>query len=193
MLREIQKELAAALRAKNVPIPVVFGPERAPSNLSERIVIERDRDGGDGLGPARSQRQNPKMRFVRMVGCVARIYAKSPVTGAQSYDHERRADAIVDRVLVCLDDVIRVRQTMWTLESGKLVATTDLEGTETWPGALYELRFSVDRAVLDLTWPTTADPQGAARPEGSPDLISNELDLHTSGGDIESIPFGKVN
>lgn len=192
MIHEIAKELDAKLKAKGVPVRVVTGPERTDGQAQrERIVLERDRDSGDSFGPVRSQHGNPKARMTRTVGCLMRIYAQSTSAGAAVYEHERRAETILDRIVCSLDDVIRGdRKSSWALRDGKFTSPTDLQQSQTWSGALYELRFSVDRSVFDRAWPTVADPQGAKRPEGGFDSVGNVLDVPLPAGGDELIPFG---
>jgi hypothetical protein len=193
MIHEIAKSLDTALRAKGVPLRVVDGPERTgtTSFARERVTLERDRDRGDSFGPTRSQHGNPRARLTRTTGCVLRVYAQSTHAGATVQDHERRAETVLDRVLVALDTILRgERMTFWTQASGRFMTPADLEETETFAGAVYELRFTVDRSVFDRTWPTAQDPEGAARPEGGFDGVGNILEVPLPAGGTEQIPFG---
>lgn len=164
MLYEISKELGTVLQSKGVPFPVIYGPERVvPLTMApQRIVLERDRQGGDSLGPVRVPGGNPRLRGVRAIGAIIRVYAKSSLAGAAVHDHERLADQAVDKIFVALDNILRgARKTLWVVQSSKLLDADELsmQGLETWPGVVYEIRFSVDRGVLDTTW------KGEARPE----------------------------
>lgn len=159
MIHEICTELQLALLAKGCRFPVL---DREPTTTTtfgrERIVVEHD-DGGDSFGPVLGQHKNPKQRMTRKVGAKATIYAQSPTAGALEFEHRRRAEHVLDLVLVCLDDVIRIRKNAWTPSGGKFVVPDDLAKSDAYAGAVYELKFSVDRAVNVQTW------AGAARPE----------------------------
>jgi hypothetical protein len=157
LLYEISKEIDALLQIREVPHRIVYGPERAASN-SERIVIEHDRSGDsfDMTGIT----SNPKSFAVRWQGAIARIFAKDPISMARVQDHERRAEAVLDRLIVCIDRVRSTRKNNLRIASGAFVNPRDLEGSETWPGVVYELRFSIDRAVLDRKWDNSARPEG---------------------------------
>lgn len=163
MMHSITLEVGAELRARGVPFAVVYGPERMGTTVTSapRIVIERDRKAGDGVGPARSVHTNPHMRAVRAIGCVARIFGKSNAAGAGVQDHEAIADQLVDKVLVALDKVVRSNQTLWRPVSGKFLTAEDLaaRGLTTWPGVVYELQFTVDRGVFDTDFAGEAAPE----------------------------------
>lgn len=170
MMHGIALEVAAELRARGVPFSVVYGPERMGTTVTSatRIVIERDRATGDGIGPARSVHTNPKMRGVRAIGCVARIFGKSNVAGAGGHGHEAVADQLVDALIVALDVVVRRNQTLWAPVSGKFLTAEDLSarGLTTWPGVVYELRFTVDRGVFDRDFAGEAAPEASVGPGG---------------------------
>ena len=132
-------------------MPVVEGPERAPAGVHfERIVVEEDEDRGDSFG---APTRGPKNRFTHAIGVVVRIFAQVTGSGAAVGEHRRRARAVLHRVLIALDGILRGdRKNMWLPDSGRFVVPTDAEGTETWPGAVYELRFTVNAGVQDLDW-----------------------------------------
>lgn len=156
MLYEISKEVDARLKVKKVPLRVAFGPERTKSTaLNERIVIEHDE--GDTFEALMLVQPNlgkpsPSAAFKRWQAAIARIYARSPNAGAIQADHYRRAEAVLDRLLLALDYVVRVRKNAMRLVGGRFILPEDLSSSETWPGALYELRFAIDRGVIDTDW-----------------------------------------
>lgn len=170
MMHEITLAVGAELRARGVPFAVVYGPERMATTLTSpaRIVIERDREAGDGIGPARSVHTNPHMRAVRAIGCVARIFGKRNSGGAGVQDHEAVADQLIDQLIVALDKVVRSNQTLWKPVSGKFLTAEDLaaRGLTTWPGVVYELRFTVDRGVFDTDFAGDAAPEADVGPGG---------------------------
>lgn len=168
MLYELSKELGASLQARGVPLKVVFGPERTqPVSASrERIVLEH-LEGGDSFGPLISQHRNPRGVMTRRVAAVLRIYAQATISGAGVQDHRRRAEAVLDQVIVALDDIARgSRRNQWSPASGGFVVPEDSVGSETWSGACYEMRFSIDRSVLDTTW-TDGTTVGSGLPEAT--------------------------
>lgn len=170
MIYEITKELAAELESRGVPLPVVYGPEKNASTAinRSRIVLERDRQNGDqSLGP-RSQQKNPALANVRAMGCVLRVFAQSTLAGANVWDHERLADQAIDRIEIALRKVITKRRTAYRITSARLLSAQDLEllDLKTWPGVVYELRFQVDRGVLDTSWQGEALPTATIGPGG---------------------------
>lgn len=187
MIYEIAKELHVELRAKKVPFRVVYGPERKDDvGLTDtRIVLERDRQTGDQPGPPRSQHKNPSLAGVRGVGVVLRIFARANVSGANVWDHERLADAIVDKAWVALRKIATRRRTIWNITSAKLLSREELEqrSLEQWPGAVYEMRFTVDRGVLDTDWQGEAAPEKALgpHPDGIEIAGSTKVTVNGSG------------
>jgi hypothetical protein len=161
MLLTLTRNLDARMRAKGFPFRVVAGPERAPDRSAPRVVIEFD-PGGDGFGPPM---RGPKMVMTRIVRAIARVYAKATVEGASVSEHRRIAEQMLDMLLAALDFEIRARlRTKWSRLAGAFVAPPDIERSETWSGAVYELRFEFYRAVMPRTWagegPPTAELEG---------------------------------
>lgn len=159
MIREIGVELQAYLRAKGFPFAVVDGPEPTKTVTwgRERIVIEHG-DGTDSFGPPVSQSINPKVRRTRTPSYKLTIYAKSAKSGATVFEHKRRAEQVLDAVLVGMDYVARAptRRSRWNPVAGRFITPVDLEGSEIPGGAAYELAFTFDRAVMEKTWAGTA-------------------------------------
>lgn len=195
MLYEISKDVSAALVANNVPLPVVYGPERVDAMASvgrQRIVFERDRELGDGVElNMRARPTNPIMIAVRPIGAVCRVYAQSTIAGAAVHDHERIADQAVDKVVAALRKVVATRRTLWRVSSSKLLSAAELEerGLERWPGVVYELRFSVDRGVTDTTWIGEARPEVTIGGEGGVTIATTDeiyLDKAPAGATPET-------
>lgn len=159
MMHEIGVELAARFAATKTPIPVVDGPEQTKTATwgRERVVIERS--GSDSFDASRSQHINPKHRRTRTVGGKITIYAQSPLSGATNFEHERRAEAILDQVLVGLDYVAAARKNRWSPSRGQFVAPEHIKESERRGGAVYELQFTFDRAVIDRTWANEIRPE----------------------------------
>ena len=153
MIHEIGVELQAALKLQGCPLVVIDGPERTQTTTfaRERLVIEHD-DGGDTFGPARSQAKNPDIRMIRNIGVKITIYAQEPAVGAIDFEHRRRAEHVLDMLLVALEKVALARKNGITFKSGKLIVPEDLAKSEEREGAVYELSFSIERAVGQRTW-----------------------------------------
>jgi hypothetical protein len=154
MLHEIGVELAAQLAQRNAPFTVIDGPEiRGTATFArERVVIEHDEQDGDTVGNPHAVGKNPPMRFSRVMGAKIRIYAKSPSSGPIYWEHVRRAEAVLDLVLVGLYNIKSSRQNLLSIRSGKFFVPPDLAESETRGGAAYELAFGFDRAVTDHQW-----------------------------------------
>jgi hypothetical protein len=157
MIHELGVELAARLGTQGVPLPVVDGPEPTTTTTwgRERIVIQHA-DGGDAFGPPRSQHINPKHRHTRTANYKLTIYAKSAAIGAAVFEHRRRAEHVLDKVLCAMDYVAAVRKNRWAPKSGGFITPPDLAASEKPGGAVYELSFTFDRAVIDRTWANAA-------------------------------------
>jgi hypothetical protein len=187
VIRTIQLGVKAHLESLGCPLPVGYGPDSKQSLTDSRIVFERDRDGGDELGPAKKLKANPRMVFVRALGVVVRIYATSNLDGANVYDHERVADQAADLFLVSLREVVAQQRTLWRVASAKYLNADELAiaGIINWPGVVYEYRLSVDRGVFDRTWVDEAGVGGDARPEVElgPDGVELATTTQATGAD----------
>ncbi len=162
MIREVGKELLLALKAQGCDaFKVLEGPERTkPTSFgNERIVLEHDEPAGDSYGITRRADVNPKTRMTRVIGATLTIYAQDPTPGAKPFEHRRRAEHVLDLVLIALGDVFSVRKNGWSVKGGRFTQPKDLEASEQIGGAVYELSFSFERGVTERTW------AGAAKPE----------------------------
>ncbi len=160
MIHDVGRSLQEAIKAKGSPFTVVDGPEPSTTTTwaRERIVIEYV-PGGDKVGPATSQHVNP--RHVATFSPAARItiYARSPNVGAQRFEHERRAHAVLRQVIAGLRLVFAVRKNSWSFNGGGFVTPPDLEKSEKVGGAVYAFDFSFDTGVPDLTWAGAAQDE----------------------------------
>lgn len=187
MLHAIMLELRTALQARGCPVPVEYGPERGMMALNRpRIVIERDRTASDSHTGARSQRANPKLYQVRACASRCRIFAQSTIANPGVWNHEREAEQIADHVIVCLENIVQNRNTMWRITGGKFLSAQELaaENLEAWPGVVYDLPFEVDRGVLDLTWRKPTESAGSAQEEHtmSDDELTTTTRVRTHSG-----------
>lgn len=165
MIHEIAVELRALLSAAGVPMPVVDGPERTTSAITprERIVVERLRAPEQILAPKGANSRNPVHVFDRKLAAKITVYAQEPRAGAQHHEHVRRADRVVDSVLAALRQVLVARKNgAGEIGAGQLVELEDTKGTPVTNFAVYEIPFSVRRAVEVRTWAGSAAEEGGA-------------------------------
>jgi len=156
MIREIGLELQAQLRAQGVPIDVVTGPEASTTSTwgRERIVIEYDTDATDSFGPPRLNGRNPRHRHLADEACKITIYVQSSVAGPNVFEHRRRAKHARDAVISALDHVAAAtgRMNRWKPIAGRFITPASLAANDKPGGAVYELKFTFDRAIEDRTW-----------------------------------------
>lgn len=159
---------------------MIDGPERRPTTTSarERVVIEHA--DGDTFGSKLRADIGPQTRMTRAMSCKVTIYAQVPTTGAAEWEHRRRAEAILDCVLISLDIIAKGRKNIFLPKSGKFIYPEDLKESETPGGAVYELSFTFDRGVANITWPTTTQGTGvAANADGSVQKTAEVTDDNT--------------
>lgn len=155
MMHELALELATELRSVGCPLPVVDGPEASSTATwgRERIVVEHAT--GDRFTAPLSQRPTPKHRFVRVVASKITIFAQSPRAGALLWEHRRRAEHVLDLVLCAMAKILRRNQ--FTTGTGGFVDPPDAQGTQTRAGAVYELSWTMARAVIHQAWDGTLE------------------------------------
>jgi hypothetical protein len=156
MLYDVAKLVATELAARGCPLRVVYGPERLQDvGLTDaRIVFQRPRSASDVTGPPRSSKNNPPRRAERGIAGVIRVYAHSTVDGARVQDHEEQAETTVDLLIVALQIAAAKSVTTLSIGTGGYLPPAQLgvDGLEAWPGVVYELPITVQRAVYDRTW-----------------------------------------
>ncbi len=160
MIHEIGRDLQADLETKGVPFDVIDGPEPTETTTwgRERIVIEFA-PGGDKFGAVISQHINPKQRHTFTPAAKITIYAQSKKAGAKLFEHHRRAHAVLRQVLVSLSQVFAVRKNPWRPVSGGFITPPNMDKSKSAGGAVYELAFTFDTGVPDLTWAQAAKPE----------------------------------
>lgn len=181
-LYPLSKDIQGLLRAKNFPLRVHYGPERMhregyPDNV---VIIERDREASDTIGPPRGVQRNPRKMRVRGLAGAATIYARSSKAGAHVGDHETLCEKFVDALLVALEHwatetraiEIPVTESRYLSADERLqLARTHAPGVdataiEQWPGAVYRIKFAVPRALLDLNYAGEGLPTGTLAAPG---------------------------
>jgi len=160
MIREIGKELQAQLRLKGCPFTVVDREQHKTTSWGrQRIVVEHDDDVGDQFGTAVSQSVNPKRPHVLTIGAKLTVYAQSRNDGAMEFEHRRLAYQAVTACVCAMDKVAAERKNSWRPGKGRFITPDDLARSEKFGGAIYELSFTYDRGVPDLTWAGEAQPE----------------------------------
>lgn len=169
-----------SMRSRGLPFEVVYGPQRVPDTVGNtRVEFSADREAGDGMLPARSQRANPKQVAVRALGGVCRIFARATMSGAEVHNHEALALKIADMVHTALHEHVRLLPSLWRISKAGFL--TDKEKPDGWLGEVYEFRFQIDRAVAVLTWQDEAAPEG--------EFTTGSTTLTTSGpGTSSALP-----
>lgn len=158
MMHELGKELEAALVLKGCPFRVKDRESHKPTAHRNVIVIEHD--GGDTFSPPKSQSgpnvdaSAPKRWYLRTVGGKLTIYAQSTKAAATEWEHRRLAEHVLDLSLVALRTVCTNgdRRAQFVPGRGQFIELEDLEASEVKGGAVYELGFTVDRAVEERDW-----------------------------------------
>ena len=159
MIHAIGSDLGLFFKSAGCPIPIVDGPEFRPTTTfaRERVVIEHD-PNGDNFASRHRADTNPRTRLTRDVGVKITIYAQQPSKGAIYWEHVRRAEHVLDIVLIGIDKIAKTRRNIVVFKSGKFIYPEDMKESETPGGAVYELLFTFDRGVADRTWDGAADP-----------------------------------
>lgn len=194
MLHEIGVQLEAALVAKGLSFKVYDGPEirKTATFARERVVIEHDMQAGDTFGSRHRADTNPRTRMTRAIGTKLTIYAQHPAPGSSYWEHKRRAEHVLDLVLIALDVIAKERANIFAPKSGKFVFPDDLKASETPGGAVYELFFTFDRGVADRKWDGTAQPTtvvSAVYPGTGPGVVIKNTDKVSDpiGSETETI------
>lgn len=177
MLYELGRELDAYLQDRGVPFRVVHGPGDGATEARPitgfargRVVLERNRQGGDTFGGPRSVVQRGvgaseiKAAGSQTFSAIARVIVASTVLGAQQHEHEELADTVVRHVVLGLRDVLSRRKHAPNPPSrGHFLSAQELQmaGLEQWPGVVYELEFSIERGLFDSSWEGVGQPLGS--------------------------------
>ncbi len=197
MLLAMSYQLREAFKTRGVPYPLVYGPERPGQTVlaAPHLVLERDRENGDSIAPPVAHRRNPRVDHVRWIGSTLRVFARSTTAGAGPGDHEREADRVVDQAMMSLRAIVSARRTLWQIQSAKLLTADEAgeRGLETWPGAIYEVRFAVARGVADLGWVEAETAAGAAGTSPADETTfggEHGTSVETTAIDISESPGG---
>jgi hypothetical protein len=199
-LYAMSKDLQVLLHDKKFPLRVYYGPERThregyPDNV---IVIERDREANDTIGPARGSQRNPRKLRSRGLQGVATVYARNSKAGAHTGDHETLCEKFVDALLAAMIKwatataaiEFAISESRYLSSDDRLGAAeehwpgVEAEKIEQWPGVAYRIKFTVPRALLDLDYAGEGLPTGEL---GDPAFAST-TQAYLEGGDPDADP-----
>ena len=177
MIADLVAAVAADLARRRFPHPVIAGPERFPRDgFRAAIIFARDPDAVDAIvAPAGANGINPEVPFNVRTAVRCLMFSRSPKPGATAHDHEVEIDAVRDGVLAALKRAVAAGpKGAWQVTESRLLSRDELrvladvgesddksgKRSADWPGRACRLRFWIQLAVRDITYP------GAARPEG---------------------------
>ncbi len=188
MLYEMFGDLRDRMHARKFPTHFEYGPERTHReghHFSNLIVIERDREQSDTVEPAHGQVRNARKKFTRHLAAKATIFACCTAAGAHVGEHERVCEALVDALLVEIEDWgTESRAGQIPVTESRYMSAAERSDVETWPGVVYTVRFRVARGVQRL------DYTGAGLPVGAATAVTGHIDLHRKANDTpEVIPL----
>jgi hypothetical protein len=191
MIYAMASDIASRLVARGFPVEVRYGVDRLSSAVGvadRRIVVERDRRGGDTFSPYPGGRGNPRAVGVRGVGVTATVLARSPKRGALLHDHEHDCDQLVDALLVELREwCAEAKAGEPEIVEGRLLGPQDFLGEVPPEGAAYQLRFRVSRATLCRDYEGDAEPTGALAGTG---VEFSAVRVSRDGSTYETVPLG---
>jgi hypothetical protein len=178
----LSKDVQDLLHAKRFPLRVHYGPERMhregyPENV---IIFERDRTADDSVGEPRGVQRNPRKMRVRGLQSVATLYVRNSRAGARVEDHETLCEKFVDALLVAIETWAKASGAVECPITGSRYLSEEerlsdakrhapgvaAQAIEQWPGAVYRVRFTVPRALLDLNYAGDGLPTGTLAAPG---------------------------
>lgn len=163
MIHEIGRELEAELRAQGCPLAVYDGPEALQTSggyFRERIVIEHDAQARDTFTYVLSQRTNPKQHALRHIATKISVYAQAADAGATPWEHRRKAEHVIDLIVVALDKLLRgTRKNGFTITGGGFFRPEDLADSEVDNGAAYALTLTIERGIREETYKYAIRPE----------------------------------
>lgn len=191
MIHEIGVEINQKLAGLLCPFRVVDGPEATGTTTGarERIVIQHD-ESGDSFSPARKNNVNPVQRAIRNIGVKLTIYAQASALGSAHWEHRRRAEHVLDLLIVALDSVLKTRRNGYSINGGRFISANDLDKSEVIPGAIYELRLSIERGIYDTNWKYDKRPEVAIGGPGGVSIDSTTEVYLTNGPDSAVAEIG---
>lgn len=187
MIYEMGRSLEALMRARNFPVAVVYGPDgldRIVGANTHVLVVERDREAGDTVGPARGAQRNARRLFTFAIGVRVTVFARSQIPGAHLGDHERECERIVRGLLASLHRWAASERAA-PLEFGPC-GMVEIEGYEKLPGCKYALQFRVPTGLEDLAYThEAAGTAGSPSPTTNATGVDNTTALSLVSGDLD--------
>lgn len=179
---DLVEAVAARMRAKRYPGPIVYGPEFAFREGFERaIVFERDREVGDEVaGPTGATKRKPRVLYTHTLRAFATVYARASAPGARISEHEEEVEKVARGVLaslyqVCVANRLRPPEIRGyrLLRRDELFPTSvdrkrqgldvaDDSSYSTWPGAALRIDFTATCNVQDLDYEGDGESVGNA-------------------------------
>lgn len=152
MIFAIREGVRTYLRDHLFPVDVTIGATNTDAHgaarFRHRVVLDRDRQGGDTLREPIGSKGNPRRVMTRMVGYTATIYALAPTPGALPWEHENEVDKIADAVLIALRDwVVTEGAAVLEITSARMLTPDEMQGSQTAPSAGYQMQFKIGRSV----------------------------------------------
>ena len=188
MIYRMANAIGALLQTRGYPVAVEYGPEVTMRELrgSPVIVFERDRDGGDTVGPPVASPSSPvtkRMSHVRGAGVLVHVYASSAIANARVNEHEALCDQLVDALLV---ELHRWRAREYAghiaIVESRMLTSDEVDGSPLpTAGAVYRLRFLLPRAVFDL------DYSGDGRDTATLDDVTSTMTVSLDGETDEDV------
>lgn len=172
------RDVAQKLHDRAYPVRFEYGPDAVVREGRDLLVVmQRDREQGDGVGPPVGVRENPRGVRVRSLGVVARVYVRSSKPNATVWDHESLCDHVVDALFVALYEWgAEAKAGDLPVRESRYLSAAELSNDERWAGVVYQIRFQLPRGLQRVTY------QGAAQPTGSASTIASRTDVHGPGG-----------
>jgi hypothetical protein len=193
MIYRMCRDLGEMLTARQFPLAVEYGPERVTRAFPQSvIVIDRDRDASEEIGPAHGTQRNAKKVLARYLPCRALVWAASTEDGARANEHEHECDRYVDGLLSALDDWATEAKAEIKYGAARFAKPSDgiAEGEyEAWPGVVYLLQFSGGRGVYAFESTGAGQPEGTVAGAGVHGTV--RVQRQGSSGDPEVITIGE--
>jgi hypothetical protein len=178
----LSKAMRERLREQRVPFyQLRDGPERMENlpTAEPHIVLQRDDNSGDAfIRPPGTSAVNPGTFRVQQIGMELLVFARGPVSGASTLDHEDQGDAVVHQLMRALYRILT--RNRWDVRrAGYLTKAQVAElGYGGWPGRIYQLLFTVNVGLTDVDYKGAALEEFEMGPGGVP----FELDTDVEGG-----------
>jgi hypothetical protein len=154
MYAKLARDVEAALRAREYPVRVAYGPQRFDLEGPQmQVRVERDRDTPDDFRAAPGPRSDDSRPVAqRGVSLVWTLYTRSSAPGATAGEEEALLDQLVDAVYDALRMWASEARTSVDVVDGRLL-NDDERGVEAISnGEAYRMRAIVPRGIYSLSY-----------------------------------------